>query len=225
MHKHRRAKSGLAAVAIAAACGGGWWASTVSASDHDEAPLVKADAAQDITDVYVFDSGDGKTTTIIVCWAGFNDSRPQPDDAADYANNALYTIWIDNDGDGKADKSIYWRYGKNAAGNWGVQFENVPGTELPVSGPVETVFPVGTGARAWSGHADDPFFFDAGGYLASLQTGNLEFKSVKVNPPFSQTDDFLKGFNVTAAAIEIDTDILAAGKNPIQVWATSGVKK
>ncbi|MFO0617574.1 MAG: DUF4331 family protein [Polyangiaceae bacterium] len=222
MRKHIKSRYLPTALRVAALCAvAGLGVSSAQASDHDEAPAVKKDAALDITDVYVFESAPGKTT-IIVCWAGFNDSRPQPDDAADYANNALYTIWIDNDGDGKADKSIYWRYGKNAAGNWGVQFENVPGTELPVSGPVETVFPVGTGARAWSGHADDPFFFDAGGYLASLQTGNLEFKSVKVNPPFSQTDDFLKGFNVTAAAIEIDNTLLQnAAKAPIQVWATS----
>ena len=83
MHKNMRAKTGLATVAIAAICGGGWWASTVLASDHDESPLVKKDAAQDITDLYVFESAPGKTT-IIVCWAGFNDSRPQPDDAALY---------------------------------------------------------------------------------------------------------------------------------------------
>src|ERR1051325_8406606 len=98
MHKNMRSKTGLAVVAIAAICGGGWWASTSFASDHDEAPLVKADAAQDLTDVYVFESGTNKTT-IIVCWAGFNDSRPQPDAAGVYDENALYTIWVDNNGD------------------------------------------------------------------------------------------------------------------------------
>jgi hypothetical protein len=191
---------------------------TAQASDHDEAPLVKADAALDITDLYVFDSAPGKTT-IIVCWAGFNDSRPQPDKDAAYATDALYTIWIDNDGDNKPDKSIYWRYGKDAAGKWGIQWEGVPGSEGNVSGPVETVFPVGTGARAWTGHADDPFFFDAGGYLATLDTGNLEFKSVKTG--FTMTDDFLKGLNVTAAAIEIDNTLLQNGLKPMQVWVTS----
>jgi hypothetical protein len=64
----------------------------------------------------------------------------------------------------------------------------------------------------WTGHADDPFFFDAGGYLMTLDSGKPEFDSKR---------DFLAGFNVTAAAIEIDTDILAGGQKPIHVWATA----
>src|SRR5688572_248782 len=119
MHMNMRSKTGLAVIAMAAVCGGGWWASTVSASDHDEAPLVKMDAAQDITDVYVFESGDNKTT-IIVCWAGFNDSREQPDAEALYHPDALYTIHVDNNGDNEADIQIYWRYGVNPQDQWGV---------------------------------------------------------------------------------------------------------
>jgi hypothetical protein len=207
-------KAGAATIALAAACGGGWWATTVLASDHDESPLVKEDAAQDITDLYVFDSGGG-TTTIIVCWAGFNDSRPQPDEEALYDENALYTIWVDNDGDNEADISIRWRYGRNAAGDVGVRWEEVPGAIDYVSGPVETVFDVGEGARAWSGHADDPFFFDAQGYLETLATGT---------PMFMNSRDFLAGLNVTAAAIEIDTALLQEGGAPMQFWATAARK-
>lgn len=211
MHKNMRAKTGLATIAVAAICGGGWWASTVLASDHDESPLVKKDAAQDITDLYVFDSGGGKTT-IIVCWAGFNDSRPQPDDSAVYDGKALYTIWIDNDGDNVADHKIYWRYGANAKDQYGIQWEGIPGADPAVAGPVETVFDAGQFARVWTGHADDPFFFDAQGYLETLQTGDLTFDSKR---------DFLAGLNVTAAAIEIDTDALI-GKSPtLQFWATA----
>ena len=124
MHKNMRTMGGLAVVAAAAITGGAWWATTVSASDHDEAPLVKADAAQDITDLYVFDSGGG-TTTIIVCWAGFNDSRPQPDAEGVYDENALYTIWVDNNGDNEADRAIYWRFGRNMAGDVGVDRKSV----------------------------------------------------------------------------------------------------
>ncbi len=215
MHKNMSAKSGLATIAIAAICGGGWWASTVLASDHDESPLVKADAAQDITDLYVFDSGGGKTT-IIVCWAGFNDSRPQPDAAAVYDAKALYTIHIDNDGDNVADQKIYWRYGANAQDQFGVQWEGIPGADPLVAGPVETVFDAGTFARVWTGHADDPFFFDAAGYLETLDTGTLSFKSER---------DFLAGLNVTAAAIEIDTDVLIGTAPTMQFWVTASRKQ
>lgn len=216
MKKHTGSKTGLAAVALAAVCGGGWWASSVFASDHDESPLVKMDAAQDITDLYVFDSNGGKSITIIVCWAGFNDSRPQPDTEALYDSNALYTIHVDNDGDNKADVKIYWRYGVNDKDQFGVQWEGIPGTDGPVADAVEKIFPAGQYARVWTGHADDPFFFDAQGYLEALDTATVSFDSKR---------DFLKGLNVTAAAIEIETDIIAAGANPIQVWATASRKQ
>jgi len=211
MHKNMRAKRGLAMVALAAICGGGWWTGSVLASDHDEAPLVKADAAQDITDLYVFDS-PGDTTTIIVCWAGFNDSRPQPDTEGVYDEDALYTIWIDNNGDNDPDHAIYWRYGHNAAGEAGVQFEGVPGAPEFVSDAVETVFDAGDGARVWSGWVDDPFFFDAAGYLDTLATGTVSFMNSR---------DFLEGFNVTAAAIEIDTALIQNGSDPMQFWVTA----
>lgn len=214
MHENKRSKTALALIAMAAICGGGWWGTTVLASDHDESPLVKEDAAQDITDLYVFDSGGGKTT-IIVCWAGFNDSRPQPDADGVYDPDALYTIWIDNNGDNDPDHQIYWRYGHNGAGDAGVQFEGVPGAPEFVNGPVETVFEVGDGARAWSGRADDPFFFDAGGYLDTLATGDVSFMSSR---------DFLEGFNVTAAAIEIDTALIQNGTDPMQFWVTAARK-
>lgn len=205
----------LVSVAVAAlatlALSGSRWTPETLASDHDEAPLVKEDAAMDLTDLYVFESGTDKTT-IIACWAGFNDSRAQPDTEALYDVDALYTINIDNDGDNVPDHQIYWRYGTNDRGEIGVRWENVPGTDGNVAGPVESVFDAGDGARVWSGHADDPFFFDAGGYLLTLDTGTLNFDS---------EDDFLEGFNVTAAAIEIDNALIRSGTESMQFWITA----
>lgn len=210
MRKKIGTKTGLAAIALAAICGGGWAASNVRASDHFEAPLVKTDAAQDITDLYVFESAPGKVT-IIVCWAGLGGIAPWSNTEPVYDSKALYTIHVDNSGDNVADIEIYWRFGVNAQDQFGVQWEGIPGADPKVSGPVETVFQAGQFARVWTGHADDPFFFDAQGYLEALMTGT---------PIFVNTRDFLAGLNVTAAAIEIDTDPLTAGK-PIQVWATA----
>jgi len=210
MHKRNPSRSGLAAIGLAAICGGSLARPEVSASDHDEAPLVKLDAAQDLTDVYVFESGNNMTT-IIVCWAGFNDSRAQPDAEALYDAKALYSVLIDTDADGEADQTIRWRYGVNEQDEWGIQWNGIPGTNAPVVGAVETIFDAGDLARVWTGHADDPFFFDAQGYLETLDTGAIMFQSDR---------DFLAGLNVTAAAIEIDTDLLTGGK-PIQVWATA----
>lgn len=208
MRKKIGTKTGLAAIALAAVCGGGWAASNVRASDHFESPLVQADNAQDITDLYVFDSAPGKVT-IIVCWAGFKDLSGVPSANATYDSKALYTIHVDNNNDNVADIEIYWRYGVNAQDQIGVQWEGIPGVDK-VSGAVESTFAAGQFARVWTGHADDPFFFDAQGYLEALMTGT---------PVFVNTRDFLAGLNVTAAAIEIDTDTLGGGT--IQVWATA----
>jgi hypothetical protein len=217
MHKYlgmrKFAAAGLAAVATT-----GGWASTLHASDHSESPLVQADAAQDITDVYVF--GGAQQTTIIVCWAGLSvdpdhkQGLGEPASSAGlYDPAALYTIHIDNNGDNKADHRIYFRFGKNDAGETGIQWSGLPGSEVAFSHPVETVYNDASGARLWAGHADDPFFFDAQGYLETLATGMLSFDN---------TRDTLAGLNVTAAAIEIDTTTLGTG--PIQVWATASRK-
>ena len=214
MRKQIGLKVGLAFGLSALVVAGGWWASSIQASDHDESPLVKADASMDITDVYIFDSGGGETTAI-VCWAGFNDSRPQPDAAGVYNEDALYTLHIDNDSDNVSDIDLRWRYGRNNAGDVGVQFENVPGVIGTVEGAVETVIDAGGGARVWSGHADDPFFFDAQGYLDTLATGTLSITNNR---------DFLAGLNVTAVAIEIPTSEMRVGNNPLQFWATAARK-
>jgi hypothetical protein len=203
----------LGAVAIV-----GWWASSLHASDHSEAPLVQADAAQDITDVYVF--GDATKTTIIVCWAGLSvdpdhkQGLGEPASTAGlYDPAALYTIHIDNNGDEVADHKIYWRYGQNGAGDTAVQWTGLPGSPDAFVHAVETVHDVPSGARTWSGHADDPFFFDAEGYLNTLATGTLSFDN---------TRDTLAGLNVTAVAIEVDTTAIGAGE--FQVWATASRK-
>jgi hypothetical protein len=214
MRKHICIKVGLAFGLAAAVCGAGWWASSSLASDHDESPLVKSDASMDLTDLYVFDSGAGETTAI-VCWAGFNDSRPQPDAAALYSNKALYTLNIDNDEDNVADFKVEWRYGQDGDGNWGVQVVNVPGSTGTIEGAVETVLDSGGGTRVWSGHADDPFFFDAQGYLDTLSTGTLMITNNR---------DFLAGLNVTAMAIEMNTAAMRDSDHELRFWATAARK-
>ena len=182
--------------------------------DHAQSPLVKTHESMDIKDLYVFDSGDSETTAIIN-WAGFNDSRPQPDADGVYNPNALYTLNIDNNEDNIADIKIYWRFGTNADVKIGVQVENLPGGDAVVSGPVEKVFNSGNGTRVWSGHADDPFFFDAQGYLDTLATGTLMIRNDR---------DFLAGLNVTAIALEMNTAAMRNGTHPLNFWATSARK-
>lgn len=219
--------AGLAlAVAVALPC-----APDVQASDHDESPIVKGKAALDITDLYVFQKNE--KTVIIVAWAGFTDDLDytQPTKAGVFLSDVLYTIHIDNNADNVADHKIYWRFSSNdVGGKKGIEWSGIPGAEANVVHPVEEVYKDATsGAQLWTGHADDPFFFDALGYLLTLESAgmnaaspNLKFGCLDPAKMCDSSQDFLAGLNVTAAAIEIDHAKLGTG--PIQVWATASKK-
>ena len=181
------------------------------ASDHNESPLVKQDVSMDLTDLYIFNSGGGETTAI-VCWSGLNDSRPQPDADGVYNPRALYTLNIDNNGDNLPDIQVYWRFGTDASGNVGVQVQNLPGSTDTVSGPVEQILNGGGGTRVWSGHADDPFFFDVQGYLDTLATGTLMIRNDRA---------LVHGLNVTAIALEMNTAAMRVGNQDLHFWITS----
>lgn len=187
---------------------------SVFASDHDESPLVKVDASVDLTDLYIFDTGEDETTAIIV-WAGFNDSRPQPDAEGVYSPNVLYTLHIDNNEDNVADIQVRWKFAQATDGEYGVQVENIPGSEGTVSGAVEKVLSGGNGTRVWAGHADDPFFFDVQGYLDTLATGTLMIRNDR---------SILAGKNATALAVEMSTSSMRSGTKELRFWITSARK-
>jgi hypothetical protein len=238
MRKHIGSRIGVALVAVAAISGGAasWWETPAAvASDHHESPAAQADPTVDLTDLYVFGSGDEKTT-LIACWDGLTLTDPAPNSAADFNPDALFAFNIDNDGDNVEDITIYWRYGQDQFGNIGVSWEGVPGADGNIVGGIETVLEAGDGAQVWTGKADDPFFFDAGAYLATLANGSLFQDPVGEgggggaggagDPILHWTkSDFLAGRNVKAAAIEIDTALLQNEEDPgpIQVWITSGI--
>ncbi len=228
MRKQIVSTMGLAAFAVAAISGGAVWLDTPTAiaSDHSEAPAVQADVTMDLTDLYVFGSAEGKTT-LIACWDGFDVDGEAPFAQGPYNEDALYTFHIDNSGpdgelDGVADIEIYWRYGTDQEGNVGIKWEGIPGADAAVIGAIEETFEAGDGTSVWTGMADDPFFFDVAGYLNILQDGSLFDENGDLQ--FDNTRDFLEGYNVKAAAIEIDTELLqdADAPGPIQVWITSG---
>jgi hypothetical protein len=213
-----RVAGGLALVAAAALP----WTPVVEASDHDESPIVKANAALDITDVYVFDNSG--RTVIVACWAGFTDDpdHAQPTTEGVFDPEVLYTIHIDNDDDNVADLKFNWRFSQNEImGKKGIQWNGIPDAGADVVHPVEEVYmDAASGAQLWSGHADDPFFFDALGYLQTLDSAGLN--PGMSNIMFDSDRDFLAGLNVTAAVIEIDHAKLGGG--PIQVWVTASEK-
>jgi hypothetical protein len=190
------------------------WGGGLLASDHYEAPAVQADPSMDITDLYLFPGASGKTVAVIN-FAGLGFSLDQPTTSGTYNANALYTLHIDNTGDAVEDTAVYVRFGQNSSGDWGVQVEGLPGSSGAISGAVETVLSDAGGNRVFAGRRDDPFFFDAQGYLDTLATGTLMITNDR---------DFLAGLNCTSIVLEFDRDSALDGGSELACWATAGRK-
>lgn len=194
------------------------------ASDHNESIEVQQDATADLTDLYVFAcDGDkrtsaapvGKDLCVIINWAGFNFSRPQPDAAGAYSKNYLYALNIDSNGDNVPDNIVYWKFGQNAAGEWGVQVSGLPGSEGTISGAVETRLSGGNDTLAYAGHGAETFRLDAQGFLDTLATGTISFNNKR---------SLLNGLNVTYMALKFPTSAVYNGKDNLAFWITSARK-
>jgi hypothetical protein len=77
--------------------------SSAQASSHREAPLISKDPYADNTDTYVFISPENQNNIVFVgSWIPFEGPEGGPN-YFEWDPNALYDIYIDNDGDAKAD--------------------------------------------------------------------------------------------------------------------------
>jgi hypothetical protein len=208
----------------------------VTAADHVDAPLTADDTAADIADVYAWHTDRG-TLVVIMTFAALR----SPGDAPVYDTDALYTIhidntanpalatnWLDNDNDNVSDIQIHVRFGQNNLGDWGVQFNNVPGAaDATFDGPVQQTI-VNGAATVTAGLFDDPFFFDFEGFVATrdnlLDPANpldVAFSSIVGGGPV----DFFAGTNTMAIVVEMDAAaaVNENANNFVQIWATSGV--
>lgn len=182
---------------------------SVQAADHIDAPTAQGDAPADITDFYAWHDGDRIVAAI--AFSGLS----TPGTGGAYDDQMLYGIHVDQDGDAQADETVWVRFGQSAGEQWGVKFENIPGSTGDVMGPVEEELDIGLGLRAWAGVRDDPFFFDFDGFLATLDSGALSFDS---------TRDYFRNTNVTMIVVEMSIDAAAAGSDTVQLWATTSRK-
>jgi Domain of unknown function (DUF4331) len=80
------------------------------ASSHREAPLISADPQVDTTDVYAFRSPDDPSTvTLLSMWNPFSEPAGGPNFNA-FADEAVYDMRIDNDGDARPDLIYRWDF-------------------------------------------------------------------------------------------------------------------
>lgn len=208
----------------------------VTAADHTDAPLTQADAAADIADLYAWHTDRG-TIVVVMTFAGLRG----PGDDPVYTTDTLYTIHIDNtadpaekaqytdnDNDNVSDIDINVRFGQNNLGEWGVQFNDVPGADdATFDGAVQTELSNGS-ATAIAGNFDDPFFFDFEGFVATsanlvddADPFDIAFASIVAGAPV----DAFAGTNVMAIVVEFDAATAVDGNadNYVQIWASTGV--
>jgi len=175
------------------------------ADGHADAPGAAADPAADIASLFAWHTSGGKLVTVLT-YRPFLGSGASPV----YDADVLYGIHIDRTNDGVADTDLYFQFGQNGAGEWGVQATT---GSAQLSGPVETVLSDGS-TRLWAGPADDPYFFDLEGYQATVGSATLSFTGT----------DGLAGLNVMAITCETDLAALSGGATDLRVWATTGRK-
>ncbi|MGH8481588.1 MAG: DUF4331 family protein [Nevskiaceae bacterium] len=190
------------------------------AADHAEAPTATADPAADIADVFLFRAG-GKLVASVT-FSGAPAPRTRVDGVTGrFDRDVLYSFHIDRDRDAIQDHTIHARFGQNNLGEWGVELENVPGAGARyLFGPVEQVVTAPNGLRFYAGLRDDPFFFDAQGFNATLASfGDDSAPDGQVL--ITNTRDSFANRNVTVIIFEMDLAAATAGSPEIYFWGTS----
>jgi hypothetical protein len=189
----------------------------VSAADHGDAPLSKANHAEDIADVYAFNGEGGNVVLVMTV-----NPLTMPGDAPAFDQNGLYQFKIDNSGDAVPDVTYNVTFGapdgtgaqsvkvQRAAGAAADQI-SASGTEIvagmTTAGTAAPVVNTNGNVKLFAGLRDDPFFFD----LTAFKAG-LAFR----NPG----NDFFQGLNLSAIVLSVPpSDFQASGSTMAGVWA------
>ena len=219
----RKARSTLTAVALFAVVAALAVApNTAGAADHLDAPSLSSPGDNprlDINDVYVFEGDKARNTVLAVTVNPLADGTTR---FADFREGA-YHVRIDNDGDaveditfsvvfftrpGGAEQFYVVRRATGERAAWvrpggkliGVGITNGPGVLFRHKGDV------------WTGLRSDPFFFDLGGFLGTVEgSGTRKFND-------GSQSDFFAEANTLAIVLEVPDRKL--GQN-INVWATT----
>jgi hypothetical protein len=210
-----------------------------SASSHREAPAISEDPTADNTDLYAFRSPDKPDTITII-----SNVIPAEDPAAGpnwyrFSPNARYNVYIDRDGNARADVTYRFRF-RNRAGQFflgnTVQDYTVTRTSRGTStvvargatppnniGPKTTpnyrelaasaVLPMDGGGLVFAGQREDAFFGDIGGVfdLLNFRQGTGSTGGGR---------DFFAGYAVHALALQIPISQLDDADHTIGIWTS-----
>ena len=215
----------------------------VSASDHQDTPLVELSPRFDINDVYAFPApGDPTRTVLALSTSSPLTPAQTPSAAFGNKDQELYQIKIDNTGDaredlvfqvtftGKAGKQKVTLRGPVAPNSVGTVNTLVGGKQI--KGYTNTVITDGE-IKLFAGPRDDPFFIDLEAFfrilpdrrpetgpLSMITQGPLTFRAASGADP---AVDFLRRINGLAIVIELPTSMIAnaATNGRIGVWGTT----
>jgi hypothetical protein len=226
----------VAAVAIASVVA----IRAVTASDHQDTPLVEMSPRYDVNDVYAFPAPNNPSRTVLVLGTSSPITPAQtPSFTFGTKDQELYQIKIDNTGDaredlvfqvtftGKAGKQKVTLRGPAAPNGVGTMNTLIGGKQI--KGYTNTVIESGD-VKLFAGPRDDPFFIDLeaffrilpdrrpeAGPLSTITQGALTFR------PVGQAVDFVRGLNDMAIVIELPTSMIAnpATNGRFGVWGTT----
>ena len=231
----------LLALALFAAVLRGSGPGTAAASSHREAPLISEDPSADNTDLYAFRSPDNPNMLTIV-----SNFIPGEDPAAGpnyytFSPTARYDIYVDRNGDGKADVSYYFRFERNngpfflgdtvqpytvtrVVGNGDPQVVATGKTPPDNIGPRSTpnyhdlataaITPLADGGQVFAGQRSDPFFGDIGDIfdLVAIRKGTGDAGGGK---------DFFAGYAVHSIELQIPISQVDTSSHVVGVWSAA----
>jgi len=189
----------------------------VEAADHLDPPArtsppAGTDRAADIADVYAWHQGVGAASTLVVALSFAGPNAPVAGQSVSCDRDVLYTIHIDNNGDGVGNHNIEARFGRDSDMNCLVQFSNIPGVTGTIVAATERTLTRGP-VRVFAGLRDDAFFFDLEGFRTTLSSGMVSMRS---------NVDFFAGLNTSVVVVEMPVSAaVATPVAPIRVWATT----
>ena len=178
------------------------------------------DARLDLTDVYAFGKPGDATKSILIMnfHPSFTVNPPAPTRSEPFADEALYELKIDTDGDTLADIAYRVRFSPFRDGGQTATLKRATGAEAagtgdsgellveqaPVSLGAQALIAEGGGHRFFAGLRSDAFFFDVQGVIAGFNfTGQ----------------DFFADKNISSIVLEIPNASFGGGK--LGIWARS----
>jgi hypothetical protein len=213
---------------------------SVTASDHQDTPLVELAPRYDVNDVYAFPAPGNPANTVLVLGTSSPITPAQtPSFTFGTKDQELYQIKIDNTGDaredlvfqitftGKSGKQKVTLRGPSAPNTVGTMNTLVGGKQI--KGYTNTVIE-SNGIKLFAGPRDDPFFIDLeaffrilpdrrpeNGPLSTITQGPLTFR------PVGEAVDFVRRLNDMAIVIEVPTAMIAnaATNGRFGVWGTT----